>query len=68
MWDLEKNQEWFLDDGHCCVWQHKNSISYSIELSTMGFSKEENEFLAKKLSNFINEIVKVIRCKSGHFF
>ena len=50
---------WFLDDGHLNITYSKYSASFQIDLYSCGFSKEENEFLAGLLSEYIKSEVKI---------
>lgn len=55
---------WFLDDGSVHYDNSKNCSTMRLDLSTMGFSNEENLFLASKLSEYIESDVNVLQSKN----
>lgn len=55
---------WFLDDGHCHFDCSKNCSTMRLDLNTMGFSEEENIFLATLLSEHIEGEVRVLKARN----
>lgn len=58
---------WFLDDGCVHFDKSKNCSVLRLDLSTMGFTKDENIFLSQKLSEYIKEEVRVLSQKGKYY-
>lgn len=58
---------WFLDDGSCHFDYSKSCSTMRLDLNTMGFSEEENIYLAGLLSEYIKSEVKILKSKNKSY-